>query len=172
MSLKDLEKELKKCDNVEYFKKGILQKLINKKLREQEKKEMEFKNKINDKVEKLLKIKKIKENESQLKKLKEFDKLISKRESAKQLQIDPKLKDPIELDYLNNKLMERLNSELDFRVRGGKTKEIMKPYDITECNGYWKEEEKNPINNFNSNKRKRSKLIRRWKHLKIRFTCI
>lgn len=151
MSLEDLEKELKKCDNIEYFKKGILQKLINKKLRELEKKEIEFKNKINDKVEKLLKIKEIKENESQLKKLKEFDKLISKRESPeKQLQIDPKLKEPVEFDCLNNKLMERLNSELDFRIHGAKTKEIMKPYDITECDGYWKEEEKNPINSFSS----------------------
>lgn len=151
MSLKDLRKELKRCDNIEYFKKGILQKLINKKLKEQEKKEIEFKNEINDKVEKLLKIKEINENESQLKKLKEFDKLISERKSAeKQLQIDPKLKESVEFDYLNNKLMERLNSELDFRVHGAKTKEIMKPYDITECNGYWKDEEKNPINNFSS----------------------
>ena len=41
--------------------------------------------------------------------------------------IDPKYKKEVESDFSNNKLMDRLNSELDFRIEGNK-KNVIKPY--------------------------------------------
>ena len=41
---------------------------------------------------------------------------------------DPKYKDEVEKDSSNNKLMERLNGELDFRIQGHDKKVIMKPF--------------------------------------------
>jgi hypothetical protein len=42
--------------------------------------------------------------------------------------IDPKFKNELNSDLTNNKLMERLNIELDFRINGKKEKIIDKPY--------------------------------------------
>lgn len=42
--------------------------------------------------------------------------------------IDPKFKNELTSDLTNNKLMERLNIELDFRINGKKEKIIDKPY--------------------------------------------
>lgn len=44
---------------------------------------------------------------------------------------DPRYSKYAEEDFMNNKMMERLNSEIDFRLTGGDKMNIIKPFDST-----------------------------------------
>ena len=49
---------------------------------------------------------------------------------TREKELEPQYKLEVERDYTNNKLMERLNCELDFRINEKKkSKEICKPYE-------------------------------------------
>ena len=64
--------------------------------------------------------------------------------------LDNKFKQELEQDFTNNKLMERLNCELDFRINEKKSKDTIKPYSEM-VGGNYTEFKKNSIpKNFSS----------------------
>lgn len=60
----------------------------------------------------------------------------SNKDKTYKADIDKKFQAEIEKDHANNKLMERLNSELDFRALGHNKGSIEKPYYDTGKNVY------------------------------------
>lgn len=155
MSLKQLKHEYKKCKSDD-TRKNIIKKIVKKKLVEKELMEKE----INEKVNNLIRIKDIHEKENKIKKLKDFEKIMKQRgymekvweSNRKTKQIDTKFKIELENDFTNNKLMERLNSELGFRINEKKSKEIIKPfYQYSNSKEDSDSESKDePITNFSS----------------------
>lgn len=163
MTLKELKNEYYQCDKSDMIKKNILKKIITNK-QEIEKneisKEKKIKSDIDEKVDNLIKLKEINEQKKHLAKIKEFENLMKQRgemekcwESNKTTsKIDPRYKTEVETDFTNNKLMERLNCELDFRINDKqKSRDFIKPYD-TSNNGNLIELDDTdvPVNNFSS----------------------
>jgi len=160
MSLLELKEEYYKCDDDDTVKKQILKTLIKNKKIEDKQKELYEKKLKADTDKTLTRIIKLKEIREREKKLEEYENIMQKRgnmekhwESHKeQHQIDPRFKTELEQDYTNNKLMERLNSELDFRINEkSKSQDVVKPYSSM-TDGNYIEFEKNTISptNFSS----------------------
>lgn len=156
MTLSELKSEYRSCDENDIVKKQILKKLIKNKIQENNKvalfnKVME--NEINDRVDNLVKIKEAKNK--QRKKIEERKILESRGKMEKYWEqnnkgIDNKFKNELEHDFTNNKLMERLNCELDFRINGEKSRDTVKPYSEM-TGGNYTEFKKNSIpKNFSS----------------------
>ena len=98
-------------------------------------------NEIDDRVNALIKIKEIKDKRHKADKMEELERVLEKRGKmekyweANKKGIYNKFKTELEQDFTNNKLMERLNCELDFRINEEKTKETIKPYsELTDGN--------------------------------------
>ena len=137
MDILELKEEYYKCDDDDKVKKQILKKMIkNKQLDEKNRQNREdkIKSNIDKNLSKLIKLKEIRERE---KKIEEYENIMKKRgpmekhwESHKEEHtIDPRFKTELEQDHTNNKLMERLNCELDFRINETrKSKDVVKPY--------------------------------------------
>ena len=164
MTLKELKDEYYGCSDTDNVKKQILKKLIKNKIqieKEQAVIEKNLQDDIDKKLDNLIKMKENTEKDKKNKKLKELDQVIKKRGNMEQYwesnqqtdKIDPRFKPEIELDHSNNKLMERLNYELDFRIHGTKTKDVIKPYSGTD-DGNFKDFEKYsiPTDNFSTQK--------------------
>jgi hypothetical protein len=144
MSLSQLKKEYHSCDEDDNVKKQILKKLIKNKIHEDAKQEAfnkSMQNEIDDRVNALIKIKEIKDKQHKANKMEELERVLEKRGKmekyweANKKGIDNKFKTELEQDFTNNKLMERLNCELDFRINEEKTKETIKPYsELTDGN--------------------------------------
>ena len=160
MTLLELKEEYYKCDDDDTVKKQILKKLIRNKKIEDEKKKL-HNEKIQADVDKnLTRIIKLKEIRERERKIEEYENFMKKRgnmekywESHKgERQFDPRFKTELEQDHTNNKLMERLNCELDFRINEkSKSRDIIKPYSSAN-DGNYVEFEKTTISptNFSS----------------------
>lgn len=166
MSIDELKDEYYNCTSNDRVKKQMLKKLIMSKIsiekqkkKEQQKEkekqlieEKELTDEINKSIDKLINLKKTAEKEKSMKKLKSLEPVITKRGKMEQYwesnqntnQIDPKFVKEIGVDHSNNKLMERLNCELDFRINGDKSEDIVKPYSNSD-DGNFKEFEKYAI---------------------------
>lgn len=164
MSLDQLKKEYRSCSENDTVKKQILKKIIRSKLeieKENKKIDDQMKDDIDKKLNNLIKAKENTEKDKKSHKLKELDQIIKKRGQMEQYwennqtleKIDERFKPEIEYDHANNKLMERLNFELDFRIHGEKTKDIIKPYS-NQDGGNYKDFEKYsiPTDTFETNK--------------------
>lgn len=139
MDILELKEEYYKCDDDDKVKKQILKKMIkNKQLEEKNKqiKEDKIRMDADKSLSRLIKIKQIRERE---KKIEEYENIMKKRGSMEkhweshqgENRIDPRFKTELEQDHTNNKLMERLNCELDFRINDGqKSRDIIKPYSM------------------------------------------
>lgn len=124
MSINELKDEYYNCSIDDQVKKQIIKKLIKSKNTQKKDKKVEVRKdtditnlteKINKSIDKLFSLKK-------------------NVEYCEKTETKTKEKEPIKkigIDYSNNKLMERLNCELDFRVYGTKPSDIdniIKPY--------------------------------------------
>lgn len=171
MSLIQLKKEYNTCSSDDTVKKQILKKIIKNKLeieKKNKKLDNDMKNDIDTKLNNLIKAKENTEKDKKAKKVKELDQIIKKRGNMEQYwentqtleKIDDRFKPEIEHDHANNKLMERLNFELDFRIHGEKTKDVIKPYS-NQDGGNYKDFEKYsiPTDNFETNKILRKRHI-------------
>lgn len=132
MSLKELKTEYYKCDPQNTVQKEIIKQIANKKkiaLKKQNEEEKMLLSKkiINNNIDIILKSK-----------LPSDDTFVKKRGKMEQYweshrtrfsKLEPQYREEVEKDFTNNKLMERLNCEVDFRVNGNRKKEILKPYD-------------------------------------------
>jgi hypothetical protein len=96
-------------------------------------------------IEKLISLKINEGVHKQQKKLQELKPIIEKRGNMEQYwesnqeidKIDPRFMKEISTDHSNNKLMERLNCELDFRLYGEQSKDdIIKPYSNSDGGNY------------------------------------
>lgn len=178
MTLEELKDEYYNCKDKDKVKKQILKKIIKERI-EKEKQQKELrereikKNKSSDSgnnsdnnsnsktselIDKLINLKNNAEKEKQIKKIKDLEPVIQKRGNMEQYwesyqnekEIDKRFIKEINIDHSNNKLMERLNGELDFRIHGDHSKDdIIKPYsDLNE--GNYKDFEKYtiPISSF------------------------
>jgi hypothetical protein len=124
MDIKRLQLELLECDDSNIVKKMLIKKIIKLKLLEkkQRKYQLENQNKVNIKVPKM---------ESSFDPLDELIKCNSPEkdiESPKSKPVESKFTNEILKDQANNKLMDRLTNELDFRSRGYDKKTFEKPY--------------------------------------------
>lgn len=117
MSIDDLKYEYKKCNKNDVANKEILKKIIKKK----EKIQMEVMNDLNMLNKAAQELSEFKSKQKNKKIYENHKNIIKQRGSAEkywisQKSIDPKYKSEVEKDVGNNKLMERLNSELNFRT--------------------------------------------------------
>ncbi len=160
MTLKELKNEYYQCDKSDMIRRNILKKIILNKQEIGTNKEKKIKNDIDEKVENLIKLKEISDQKKHLAKMKEFEILMKQRGEMEKCwefnkatsKIDPRYKNEVETDFTNNKLMERLNCELDFRINDNqKLRDFIKPYD-TSNNGNLIELDNIdvPVNNFSS----------------------
>ncbi len=162
MSISELKEQYYECSDSDTVKKQILKKLIKNKIKIEKEyaiEEKQMKDDIDKKLDNLIKMKENTEKDKKNKQLKGIEQIIKKRGNMEQYwesnqqtdKIDPRFKPEIELDHSNNKLMERLNYELDFRIHGQKTKDVIKPYSGTD-DGNYKEFEKYsiPTDNFST----------------------
>jgi hypothetical protein len=130
--IKELNYNLNKCKDP--ITKIVIKDILDKKIKIH--KNIKSKNLLEKEIES--KLDKIIETENQdeayKKILKENEEENYKKTEKKQNDkywnktIDSKYKEQVEGDMANNKLMERLNSELDFRVHGHDKKTIIKPF--------------------------------------------
>jgi hypothetical protein len=148
-SIYELERDMRKTNNI--IKKTILKNLIQLKLHEMKNKkyyvEQDKKIKKNKKLKSILKKK-----ENSLRELENISKIQAYQELLEENKIenekkviddargknekywnnknnyDPKYSKYIKQDTMNNRLMERLNTEIDFRFEDNKN-EIVKPFD-------------------------------------------
>jgi len=160
MSSTELKKEYQKCDDSEIIKKKMLKKIImdKKEITMKQYDEQQLQKNVDKQIDNLIRMKEMNEQKKQLSKMKEFEKIMKQRGNMEQYweshktvsKIDPLYKNEVENDFTNNKLMERLNCELDFRINDGqKTRDFIKPYDMTNEGNLLKDEDV-PINNFSS----------------------
>jgi hypothetical protein len=119
MSLTNLKKEYKKCDKDNTSKRNMLKTIIKKHIKKNT--SQDDKSKF-DQINKLKKINHLVEKRGHMEKHWESHKQNDNSNSV--------LQDEINMDFSNNKLMERLNCELDFRINEKKSKEIIKPYEM------------------------------------------
>lgn len=161
MSLSQLKKEYRSCDDDDNVKKQILKKLIKNKIHEDAQiaslnKSMQ--NEIDDKLNTLIKIKELKDKQHKADKMGELERVLEKRGKmekyweANRKGIDNKFKTELEQDFTNNKLMERLNCELDFRINDEKSKETIKPYSELTGGNYTEFKRQSIPKNFSSRK--------------------
>lgn len=141
MSLSDLRLEYEKSDN------QTVKKIIKKRILEQEKYEKRTQKESDKYLDEIIRMK---EESMKKKKHQDFVEIYSQRgkmekyweKNQETKKIDPKFKMELEKDTCNNKLMERLNSELDFRLNEKKKimgkKRIIKPYDESDNDGNYK----------------------------------
>lgn len=127
MPLPELKCEYRSCGVDDEVKKLILKKIIRQKI-EKQNEYMHFK-KRNENIafDNLIALKN-KNNPKQTiyQKRGEMEKCWESHK--KDSTVDPRFKDELESDFTNNKLMERLNVELDFRLNGKNEKVFDKPY--------------------------------------------
>jgi hypothetical protein len=173
MSLEDLKSEYYNCSSSDKAKKEIIKQvarrkkeILNDQKRSKHKKE-DYE--VNQNINKILSYKQKIAGEQQ----QEREKLVQKRghmerywesNQTREKELEPHYKLEVERDYTNNKLMERLNSELDCKINEKKkSKEILKPYDNDDDEMYEKSHNLNvptnsnyntkleaPVNNFSS----------------------
>ena len=115
MSITQLKAELEKCNEDDITKKTLLRKLIKQKILINTKKQdvVTFV----DPLDELIKCNNLSDNHCE-----------DQSDVYMPVSIDNKFKGEIEKDVANNKLMERLNGELDFRTNGQNKKTFAKPY--------------------------------------------
>lgn len=134
MDVEDLIKEYRCCNPQNKIKLAILQKIIKEKSIEN-KKIQEMLDKTIDEV--ILSVEKNKSDHND-----EINNL------------DPMYKEYLKNDIKNNKLMDRLNIELDFRTHNSSKNKIVKPYADIDCGDYVSVKKFNehsiPKNNFSS----------------------
>lgn len=147
MSLEELKVEYYSCDDKNVAQKEIIKQVANKKKAQKEKqKEMKELKKLklsqkND-INTILKSKqKSKPDETFIKKRGHIEQYWESHQTRFG-GLEPQYREEVEKDFTNNKLMERLNCEVDFRVNGNKKKEILKPYDDNDDNS---DDERNVI---------------------------
>jgi hypothetical protein len=140
MSLEELKIEYYSCDDKNVAQKDIIKQIANKKkLAMKHAKEEKIKKTINDDLDTILKSQqKHKPDETFIKRRGHMERFWESHKTRFS-NLEPQYKEEVEKDFTNNKLMERLNCEVDFRVNGNKKKEILKPYD--DCDDYDSEEE-------------------------------
>lgn len=130
MDILQLKEEYYKCDDDDKVSKKIIKSFIKSKNKE---------NKANDisasSLNKIINLKK--KSDMEKKELQDKERILNKRGAMEKywhspaddkMGIDPRFKTELEMDHTNNKLMERLNCELDFRTDDVKLKDIQKPY--------------------------------------------
>lgn len=159
MTLVQLKKEYRSCDETDNVKKQILKKLIQNKIQEDAKNKSlnkSMQDEINDKLNALIKIKEIKDKQHKLNKMAELEKVLEKRGKMEKYWesnnkgLDNKFKTELEQDFTNNKLMERLNCELDFRINDDRSKDTIKPYSEADGGNYTEFKRQSIPKNFSS----------------------
>lgn len=176
MTLDELKDEYYMCKDKNQVKRNILKKIIKERMSNDKNKqknpkllnykndnedEMKIKRNIDKSIYKLISLKEQEEE----RKIKKLEPLLEKRGNMEQYwesnqnleEIDSRFIKEINTDYANNKLMERLNCELDFRIYGDNSKnDIIKPYSNKE-EGNFKDFEKYsiPTTTFNPKKYKK-----------------
>lgn len=141
MSLEQLKIEYYSCDKKNVAQKEMIKQIAKKKknakLLEKQKKE---KTDFTANICTILKSKKTqKPDETFVKKRGKIEQLWESH-ATRFGNLEPQYREEVEKDFTNNKLMERLNCEVDFRINGKPNKkEILKPYD--DKNDYDSEEE-------------------------------
>ena len=158
MSILDLKEEYYKCDDDQVVKKEILKKLIRKKLEEEKIKKQEMARKksiansthnVDNDIQQIMKSQQRKRNLQNIIAMR--GKLEDKWESVHTVQIDQRFQEHVTNDSANNKLMERLNCELDFRVNDNRNpNEVMKAYSSVDDGNYKELEKMPPLQNFSS----------------------
>jgi hypothetical protein len=170
MSLKDLRVMFDECDinsGNDKPKREILKKLIRQKINQikifKKEEQHEKENLIDDIIQFKTHI-----DESHKKKLiGDKQRIMARRgnmekywESNQNVTMaDPKFTHELETDFTNNKLMERLNTELDYRIHDnkGRRKIMDKPYAEVDCGDYASVKDFNkysvPRDDFRMNKR-------------------
>lgn len=130
MSLEELKIEYYSCNDKNIAQKDIIKQIAKKKkLAIKLAKEKEEKKTIHSDIDLILKSKqKKKPDDTFVKKRGHMEKCWESHQTRFG-DLEPQYKEEVEKDFTNNKLMERLNCEVDFRVNGNKKKEILKPYD-------------------------------------------
>ena len=137
MSISQLKEEYYKCNDdnkKDKVKKQMIGKIIKNKIDDENKLNQQLQQETNKYLDVIIQSKHKKE-------LMNKQKLIEKRGPMESCwdsiqSIDPKFKSELEQDYTNNKLMERLNSELDFRINETKNKDVMRPYSSQDEGNY------------------------------------
>lgn len=119
MSLAELKKEYYNCDSDDNAQKDVIRQIALKK------KSMLNKQKIEANLKTILKSKESTNDNTLVQKRGKNE----KHWEMHQNKIESHYKEEIKKDFTNNKLMERLNCEVDFRINGNRKKEIEKPYD-------------------------------------------
>lgn len=130
MSLKELKVEYYTCNPKNIAQKEMIKQIAKKKKQTQElEKQKKEKNDIGKNINTILKAKSKNEvDETFIKKRGKMEKVWESHQTRFS-NLEPQYKEEVEKDFTNNKLMERLNCEVDFRVNGNRKKEILKPYD-------------------------------------------
>lgn len=133
MSLEELKVEYYSCDDKNVAQKDIIKQIAKKKkLAMKLAKEEKEKKTINAGIDIILKSKqKQKPDNTFIKKRGNMERCWESHQTRFG-NLEPQYKEEVEKDFTNNKLMERLNCEVDFRINGNKKKEILKPYDDRE----------------------------------------
>lgn len=129
MSLEELKIEYYSCDDKNTAQKDIIKQIANKKKLAKKNAKKDNKN-INIDIDIILKSKQKVDN-TFIKKRGHMEKCWESHKTRFG-DLEPQYKEEVEKDFTNNKLMERLNCEVDFRINGNKKKEILKPYDDIE----------------------------------------
>lgn len=133
MTLEELKVEYYSCDDKNVAQKELIKQIAKKKkfAKEMAKVEKEKKD-YNSSINLILKEKSKNPTDDTF--IKRRGKIEQMWESHKTRfgNLEPQYKEEVEKDFTNNKLMERLNCEVDFRINGKKKKEILKPYDEVE----------------------------------------
>jgi hypothetical protein len=133
MSLEELKIEYYSCDNKNVAQKDMIKQIARKKkLAKQMAKEEKEKNDINSSINTILKSQHShKPDETFVKKRGSMER-VWESHKTRFGNLEPQYREEVENDFTNNKLMERLNCEVDFRINGKVKKEILKPYDDKE----------------------------------------
>lgn len=130
MSLEELKIEYYSCDDKNVAQKDIIKQIAKKKKLAIKLAKIEKEKKtISAGIDTILKAKqKQKPDETFIKKRGKMEQCWESHQTRFG-NLEPQYKTEVEKDFTNNKLMERLNCEVDFRINGKKKKEILKPYD-------------------------------------------
>jgi hypothetical protein len=124
ISLRKLKEKLAQCDKKDISRLNLIKKLIKAKEEYLVKKQKEIQ--VEESIRK-------KEADDLLDKI--FGEMEEKQQPLQDThkfsqddETDMRLKDQVKYDYTNNRLMDRMNSELDIRINGRNKREIIKPY--------------------------------------------
>lgn len=134
MSLEELKVEYYSCADKNVAQKDMIKQIARKKkLAKQMAKETKEKNDIDASINTILKSQQShKPDETFVKKRGNMER-VWESHKTRFGNLEPQYREEVEKDFTNNKLMERLNCEVDFRINGKvNKKEILKPYDDKE----------------------------------------